>query len=42
MGTGVKLEVRRVGEIEESDMDNEWIQKELQWRKENDPRCLKK
>ena len=42
VGTGVKLEVRRVGEIEEFDMDNEWIQKELQWRKENDPRCLKK
>ena len=30
VGTGVKLEVRRVGEIEQFDMDNEWIQKELQ------------
>jgi hypothetical protein len=42
VGRGVTLEVRQVGEIEEFDMDNERIQKELQWRKENDPRYLKR
>jgi len=32
LGTGVKLEVRRVSDTEEFDMDNPWIQKEIQWR----------
>jgi hypothetical protein len=35
LGPGVKLEVRRVSEIEEFDQDNEWIQKERKWRDEN-------
>jgi hypothetical protein len=32
LGPGVKLEVRRVGETDEFPQDNEWIQKEIQWR----------
>jgi len=32
LGPGVRLEVRRVGETEEFDLDNPWIQKEIQWR----------
>lgn len=32
LGTGVKLEVRRVGETDEFPQDNEWVQKEIQWR----------
>jgi hypothetical protein len=32
LGPGVKLEVRRVSETEEFDLDNEWIKKEIQWR----------
>ena len=32
LGTGVKLEVRRVGEAEEFDQNNPWVQKEIQWR----------
>ncbi|KWX19794.1 DGPF domain protein [Mycolicibacterium wolinskyi] len=32
LGTGVKLEVRRVSETDEFPQDNEWIQKEIQWR----------
>ena len=32
LGPGVKLEVRRVSESEEFDLNNEWIQKEIQWR----------
>jgi hypothetical protein len=32
LGPGVKLEVRRVSESEEFDVNNEWIQKEIQWR----------
>jgi hypothetical protein len=32
LGTGVKLEVRRVSEAEEFPQDNEWVQKEIQWR----------
>ena len=32
LGTGVKLEVRRVSDTEEFDLSNPWIQKELQWR----------
>src|SRR6188768_45163 len=34
LGTGVKLEVRRVSDTEEFDMDNPWIKKEIQWRAE--------
>ena len=30
----MKLEVRRVSESEEFPTDNEWIQKEIQWRAE--------
>lgn len=41
LGPGVKLEVRRVSETEEFDQDDEWIQKELKWREENDPRYAK-
>jgi len=41
LGPGVKLEVRRVSETEEFDQDNEWVQKELKWREENDPRYAK-
>jgi hypothetical protein len=36
LGPGVKLEVRRVSQIEEFDQDNEWIQKERKWRDENE------
>jgi hypothetical protein len=32
LGPGVKLEVRRVAETQEFPQDNEWIQKEIQWR----------
>ena len=32
LGPGVKLEVRRVSDTEEFDLDNPWIQKEIQWR----------
>jgi hypothetical protein len=32
LGPGVKLEVRRVADTEEFDLDNEWIKKEIQWR----------
>ncbi|MDH6198695.1 hypothetical protein M2272_005355 [Mycobacterium frederiksbergense] len=32
LGCGVKLEVRRVSESDEFPQDNEWIQKEIQWR----------
>ncbi|MBP2454260.1 YciI family protein [Mycolicibacterium lutetiense] len=32
LGCGVKLEVRRVSETEEFPQDNEWIQKEIQWK----------
>ncbi len=41
LGPGVKLEVRRVSETEDFDQDNEWIQKEVEWREENDPRYAK-
>lgn len=34
LGKGVRLEVRRVSEIEDFPTDNPWIQKELQWRAE--------
>ena len=32
LGPGVKLEVRRVSETEEFPQDNEWVQKEIQWK----------
>jgi hypothetical protein len=32
LGYGVRLEVRRVSESEEFDVDNPWIKKEIQWR----------
>lgn len=32
LGPGVRLEVRRVADIEEFDLDNPWIQREIQWR----------
>jgi len=32
LGPGVRLEVRRVSDSEEFPQDNEWIQKEIQWR----------
>ena len=34
LGPGVRLEVRRVSEIEDFPSDNEWIQKEIQWKAE--------
>jgi hypothetical protein len=34
LGPGVKLEVRRVNEVEDFPQDNEWVQKEIQWREE--------
>lgn len=34
LGPGVTLEVRRVHEIEDLPQDNEYIQKEIQWRAE--------
>jgi hypothetical protein len=34
LGYGVKLEVRRVSEIEDFPGDNPWIEKEIQWRAE--------
>ena len=34
LGPGVRLEVRRVSEIEDFPADNEWIQKEIQWKAE--------
>jgi len=34
LGTGVKLEVRRVSESAEFPLDNEWVQKEIQWKAE--------
>jgi hypothetical protein len=38
LGPGVKLEVRRVTEVEDFPADNEWIQKEQKWREELDQR----
>jgi hypothetical protein len=32
LGPGVRLEVRRVNEVDEFPQDNEWVQKEVQWR----------
>ena len=34
LGCGVKLEVRRVSETDEFPQDNEWVQKEIQWKAE--------
>ncbi|OAN32496.1 YciI family protein [Mycolicibacterium iranicum] len=34
LGPGARLEVRRVTETEEFPQDNEWVQKELRWKKE--------
>lgn len=34
LGPGVKLEVRRVNEVADFPQDNEWVQKEIQWREE--------
>ena len=34
LGPGVKLEVRRVTETEEFPQDNQYVQKEYQWRKD--------
>ena len=34
LGPGVRLEVRRVNEADDFPQDNEWIQKEIQWRAE--------
>jgi hypothetical protein len=34
LGPGVKLEVRRVSEVDDFPQDNEWVQKEIQWREE--------
>lgn len=33
LGPGARLEVRRITETEEFPQDNEWVQKELQWKK---------
>ena len=38
LGPGSKLEVRRVNELEDFPQDNEWIQKEAQWRDEAEGR----
>jgi hypothetical protein len=32
LGTGVRLEVRRVADTDEFPQDNEWVQKEIQWK----------
>jgi hypothetical protein len=34
LGLGARLEVRRITETEEFPQDNEWVQKELRWKKE--------
>lgn len=34
LGPGAKLEVRRITETEEFPQDNEWVQKEVQWRQD--------
>lgn len=34
LGPGVRLEVRRVNEVDDFPQDNEWVQKEVQWREE--------
>ncbi len=42
LGPGVKLEVRRVTEAEDFPQDNEWVQKEIQWRQEAEAAAAKK
>lgn len=37
LGCGARLEVRRITETEEFPQDNEWVQKEMQWKKEGYP-----
>jgi hypothetical protein len=37
LGPGVKLEVRRVTEVDEFPSDNKYIQMEKEWRAENEP-----
>ncbi|KMO72787.1 hypothetical protein BST22_21310 [Mycolicibacterium chubuense] len=37
LGHGARLEVRRITETEEFPQDNEWVQKEMQWKKEGYP-----
>lgn len=34
LGCGARLEVRRITETEEFPQDNEWVQKEMTWKKE--------
>lgn len=34
LGPGVRLEVRRVTDVDDFPQDNEWVQKEIQWRAE--------
>jgi hypothetical protein len=34
LGYGTRLEVRRITESEEFPQDNEWVQKEIQWKKD--------
>jgi hypothetical protein len=34
LGPGVRLEVRRVTEADDFPQDNEWVQKQIQWRAE--------
>jgi hypothetical protein len=34
LGPGARLEVRRITETEEFPQDNEWVQKEIQWKKD--------
>jgi hypothetical protein len=34
LALGARLEVRRITETEEFPQDNEWVQKELRWKKE--------
>jgi hypothetical protein len=41
LGCGVRLEVRRVNGVEDFPQDNEWIQKEVQWREELEGKAQK-
>lgn len=34
LGPGARLEVRRITESEEFPRDNEWVQKEIQWKRD--------
>jgi hypothetical protein len=42
LGPGVRLEVRRISETEDFPQDNEWIQKEVQWREELEAKASRK